>query len=174
MRMTSPGSVTMKRAAVPWRGGWPTCTVSPPRASTASNASTSRAMFLRWVSPPAHRTYRLTPSARTARTFASSTLRQLSTVFNSPTHVRHFTTFFDGQKVSVSKQQLRWRMFQPPVVVFWVCPKDVYILRTRQSEASVRNMGSSIGQNTLPHRGPSLDLRQNILDQMKQDKSTRV
>jgi len=42
--------------------------------------------------------------------------------------------------------------------------EDVYILRTGQSKASVRKMPSSLGQNTLPHRGPSLDLRRSILD----------
>lgn len=35
-------------------------------------------------------------------------------------------------------------------------------------------MRSSIGQSTLPHRGPNLDLRRSILDRMRRDKSTRV
>jgi hypothetical protein len=43
-----------------------------------------------------------------------------------------------------------------------------------QIRISDGNMRSSIGQNTLPHRGPSLDLRQSILDRMKRDKSIRV
>lgn len=35
-------------------------------------------------------------------------------------------------------------------------------------------MRTHIGQNTLPHRGPSLDLRRSILDRIKRDKSIQV
>jgi hypothetical protein len=48
------------------------------------------------------------------------------------------------------------------------------MFRTGQIQGSVRNMPSNIGQDTLPHRGPSLDLRRSILDRMKRDKSERV
>jgi hypothetical protein len=35
-------------------------------------------------------------------------------------------------------------------------------------------MHTHIGQNTLPHRGPSLDIRRGILDRIKRDKSIQV
>ena len=35
-------------------------------------------------------------------------------------------------------------------------------------------MRTHIGQNTLTHRGPSLDLRRNILNRMKPDKTIHV
>src|SRR5437879_276674 len=72
--------------------------------------------------------------------------------------LRHFST---AKRLGV-RQLLHWRMPQLPLWYPWICPKDVYILRTGLIKASVRNMLSSIGQNTLPHRGPSLDLRRSI------------
>jgi hypothetical protein len=35
-------------------------------------------------------------------------------------------------------------------------------------------MSTHIGQNTLPHRGPSIDLRRSILDRIKRDESIQV
>ncbi len=43
-----------------------------------------------------------------------------------------------------------------------------------QIEEAGRDMRTQIGQNTLPHQGPSLDLRRSILDRIKRDKSIQV
>jgi hypothetical protein len=65
------------------------------------------------------------------------------------------------------------RCLSSPVVFEFVRNMYTFFGRDRFPK-SVRNIYTYIGQTTLPHRGPSLDLRPSILDRIKRDKSIRV
>src|SRR6266851_6040658 len=52
--------------------------------------------------------------------------------------------------------------------------RKMYTFFGRARPKDLSEMPTNIGQTTLPHRGPNLDLRRSILDRIKRDKSIRV